>query len=474
MAGGTITRIALGNSVKEIEEEYTIHTDYFTMNSGGKGYFSSDKEVLVGNPKDPEPAGDYFVKGWWSDKNDTPITKAHVGDTLRFHLETKNIPDNEEVTFTVYDWDGMWQEDDKLGLIIKGTSESDNKIKIIGNKGIKEWTTGFGTQGLIDDEEDEIELYVECIYTDKTKNETETVELPENESDYLKVYDTSFPLIMHQRSFAPWEKFGNMIFDKLQPNNFYGDGRSFSLKDNFLESPQDDLKTRYTKLQGSGKVTSRLYHKVEFDYSAKGIKADKTIAVCNMTRGQWFFLPFDIATGYKINESPSHVEFYGEHSLIQSEGEKGVINMEIQGSDPMVMPAPDIDWKLLVRLTLNRDEKTLNIKGYAFGKEFPAYEAFVEDSHGTRFFLHTYTPLNEFELSGELLWNLPDYFGNVDITIEIDTDENGYYFKNNLKSALYTYSDLLKEDDYNDKIYENISIDDWNNMHLIKKTSKDL
>ena len=193
-----------------------------------------------------------------------------------------------------------------------------------------------------------------------------------------------------------------------------------------------------------------------------------------MTRGQWFFAPFDFATGHKINESPSHTEFYGEHSFINSSAEKGVVNMEIEGSDPMVMPAPDIDWKLLVRLNLNKEEKTLNIKGVSYGKEFPAYEAFIEDSRGNRFFVHTYTPLNEFELSGELLWNMPDYFGNIDVTVEVDIDEKGYYFKNNLKSALYTYSKLINEDKYIEKTYENISINDWNNMHLNKKTSKDL
>lgn len=473
MAGGNITRFVGGENSIETEI-WEVFTNDFRAYAGEGSYFTADEETTIGMPKDPEPAGDYFVKGWWSDKNDTPITKAHVGDTIKFHIETKNIPDNGEVTFTVYDWDGMLSVDDKLSLIERETSKEYNKIKITGNKGVLKWTTGSATQSLIDDEEDEIELYVECIYENKTKNETETVELPENESDYLKVYPTAFPLKMHQRSFAPWDKFGNMIWDKLQPNNFYGDGRSFSLKDNFLEGPQDDLETRYQKLKISGNVTSRLYHKIEFDYNANEVVADKTIAICNMTRGQWFFLPFDVATGYKINESPSHIEYYGEHSLIQSQGEKGIINMEIEGSDPMVMPAPDIDWKLLVRLTLNRDEKTLNIKGYAFGKEFPAYEAFIEDYHGTRFFIHTYTPLNEFELSGELLWNLPDYFGNVDITIEVDVDDNGYYFKNNLKSALYTYSELLKEDDYIEKVYENISLDDWNNMHLNKKTSKDL
>lgn len=69
---------------------------------------------------------------------------------------------------------------------------------------------------------------------------------------------------------------------------------------------------------------------------------------------------------------------------------------------------------------------------------------------------------------------MPDYFGNVDITIEVDLDNNGYYFKNNLKSALYTYSELLEEDAYIEKLYENISIEDWNKMHLNKKTSKDL
>lgn len=468
VVGGSITKTSKGATTIEVLDGnfVSIAAKQNMWNGGENGV--THHEYVAPEKKEEKPTGKYFVKGWWTDNKNKSITKAHIGDTIRFHIETKDIPDGEEITFTVYDWDGMLNPDDVLNLVVSGTNNALNKIKIAGNKGVIEWTTGAASEKLIDDEGDEIELYVKCIYKE------ETLELPQNTNDYLILQYTLFPLKIHQRSFAPWAKFGNMIFDKLRPNNFYGDGRSFSLKDNFLENPEDSLDERYKKLKESGNVTSRLYQKMEFDYFYNGVVKDKTIGICNMTRGQWFFLPFDLATGSKINESPTHTEYYGEHSFIDSSPEKCVINMEIEGSDPMVMPAPDIDWKLLARLTINKEQKTLNIKGVAYGKEFPAYETFIEDSRGVRFYLHTYTPLNEFELTGELLWNMPDYFGNIDITVEVDIDEKGYYFKQNLKSALYTYSELLKEDSYAEKVYKNISINDWNNMHLNKKTSKDL
>ena len=35
--------------------------------------------------------GKYFVKAWWTDLNDNKITEALLEDTVKFHLETKDI-----------------------------------------------------------------------------------------------------------------------------------------------------------------------------------------------------------------------------------------------------------------------------------------------------------------------------------------------------------------------------------------------
>lgn len=509
MAEGNITRIVGGKNIIETEE-WVVYTDKFTAYAGKGSHFTADGGTKLGNPKSAPSIGHYFKNAWWSSdrEGNKKITKAKVGDTVYFQVEmTEKFPQKslplekqQKFTFTLYEFTGYkysvgymyifgpslyldkepkkeneikyvsWDDKNKNKRIDKEEEYSKkpyNEETANGNKAVIKFQLSDALSSYLR-EFAELKLFMSLNY------DGEIIDLPEDENLYLEVFNKPFPLKMHQRSFAPWEKFGNLIFDNLRQNNFYGDGRSFSLIDNFLESVEDDLELRYKKLKESGKVTSRLYQKIEFDYNENGVKEDETIGICNITRGQWFFAPFDFATGSKINETPTHTEYYGEHSLLNSSMEKGVVNMNIEGSDPMVVPAPDIDWKLLVRLKFDMDKKLLNIKGVALGKEFPAYEAFIEDSHGTRFFLHTYTPLNELELTGELIWNAPDYFGNIDITIEIDVDENGYYFKNIIKSALFTYSQLIKEDSYIEKVYENITLEIWNQMHLNKKTSKDL
>lgn len=182
MAGGTITRIALGGSSTIIDGNFTGHYEKLDMNAGMNNTFKA-KVTNHGNPKDPPPAGKYFVKGWWTDENDKEIKEAVIGDTIRFHLQTQKIPDGKDVIFTVYDWDGFQFMNDKLILTDKGTNQESTKIKIQGNKGYIEWKTGEGTQSLLEEtlEGDEIELFVECIYDD------EKLDLPEEESNYLIV-----------------------------------------------------------------------------------------------------------------------------------------------------------------------------------------------------------------------------------------------------------------------------------------------
>jgi hypothetical protein len=199
MAGGTITRITGGNFSTELSGGMEIHTDTFDMIAGKQNRLGGKDGTVMDIPKDPPPAGKYFVKGWWTDNKDKPIKESHIGDSIRFHVETKDIPDDAEISFTVYDWDGMVNPDDILNLVENGTSLPYNKIKIKGNKGYIEWTTGAGSQKMIEEEgDDAIELYVECVYKDEEK-----ILLPEMEADYLKLYHSLFPIKMHHRSFAP-------------------------------------------------------------------------------------------------------------------------------------------------------------------------------------------------------------------------------------------------------------------------------
>ncbi len=183
MAGGSITRITGGTFATELSGGMKIYTNNFDMIAGNQNRLGGKRGTVKDKPKKPH-VGTYFKRGWWTDSKDKPIKEAQIGETIRFHVQTKDIPDGNEVTFTIYDWDGMLNTDDKVELIVSGTTIESNKIKIYGNKGYVEWITGPGTQKMIEDEgDDEIELYVECLY------KGEKVEMPIFSDDYLILFE---------------------------------------------------------------------------------------------------------------------------------------------------------------------------------------------------------------------------------------------------------------------------------------------
>ncbi len=199
MAGGTITRIAGGKLTKEIEGDYTIWTDNYTINSGGKISFTSDKKIIFGTPPPPPPAGHYFVRGWWTDENDKPIKEALIGQRVKFHIQMdkSKVPAGSKIDFTLKDWDGMLNSDDPIPLF---STEKDPKTDTYA-KVNELFTDANGkaslsinlTEGLVkfteDDGGNEIELYFECSYYDKSDKETEKLDLPSEEFNYLIVYE---------------------------------------------------------------------------------------------------------------------------------------------------------------------------------------------------------------------------------------------------------------------------------------------
>lgn len=179
MAGGTIIRKVGETNLVECDT-WQVYTDDFEAWAGEHSLFTADGGTSVGEPKDPPPAGKYFVKGWWTDVNDKPIKEATVGSTIRFHIETR-VDSVKEINFAVYDWDNFKYLNDKLVIIDKNTNNKPNKIIVENNRGYIEWTTGEQCLKLLDEilEGDEIELFVECRYKD------ETINLPVMESNYL-------------------------------------------------------------------------------------------------------------------------------------------------------------------------------------------------------------------------------------------------------------------------------------------------
>jgi len=183
MVKGIIFRRA-GQGFFSESETYLENFDNISHNSGTKVIYTADQNHYLDHWEEI-PAGNYFVKGWWTDEKDQPITKAYVGDTVRFHLQTKDIQNGEEVLFTIYDWDGLKIMNDKLTLTNKNTLQELNKIKIQNNLGFIEWKTGKGILNLLEEfgEGNEIELFVECTYKD------ESIDLPDRTDDYLIIFE---------------------------------------------------------------------------------------------------------------------------------------------------------------------------------------------------------------------------------------------------------------------------------------------
>lgn len=196
MAGGTITRIALGSSSTVVEGDYTGFYDTLTMNAGVNNAFKA-KVTNHGNPKEPPPVGKYFKKGWWTDDKDKTIKEALIGQTVKFHIEMEKskVPAGSKINFILKDWDGMLNPDDDIKLY---STTKDYKTNTYPE--IKEMVTDANGKASLfvtltedlaqfaeDDGGNEIELYFACTYYDKSDKETEQLDLPVEEFNYLIV-----------------------------------------------------------------------------------------------------------------------------------------------------------------------------------------------------------------------------------------------------------------------------------------------
>ncbi|MDE1208241.1 type VI secretion system tube protein TssD [Tenacibaculum larymnensis] len=125
-----------------------------------------------------------IISGWWTkNKNDRlNLKKAKLGDTVYFHIETKDINDGEEIDCKLYDldkflWDYLYPDDDKFNK-----KEVHKKAIVKNNKAtIELFLNQKWEQNLVEDRAYDIELYWRVTYKKITKN------LPNRESIYLNV-----------------------------------------------------------------------------------------------------------------------------------------------------------------------------------------------------------------------------------------------------------------------------------------------
>ncbi|QDP85764.1 hypothetical protein FNJ88_09465 [Chryseobacterium sp. SNU WT5] len=198
MAGGNITRIVGGKNLIETEE-WTVFTDKFTAYAGKGSHFTADKGTVFGNPIEPPPVGNYFIKGWWTDKKDRTIKEALIGQKVKFHIQMDKtkVPKNSKITVNLMDWDGFLNPDDPIKLYSSDKNPATNKYEEVnelftdsnGKASLLITLTDELVKYTVDDGGNEIELYFDCRYFDISDKEYETKSLPIEESNYLIVYE---------------------------------------------------------------------------------------------------------------------------------------------------------------------------------------------------------------------------------------------------------------------------------------------
>ncbi|MCU7619282.1 hypothetical protein NZ698_19045 [Chryseobacterium sp. PBS4-4] len=192
MAGGTITRITLGDHSTELSGGmigFYQNTNFF---AGKNNRFKAEKTVY-GDPGNPPPAGKYFKRGWWTDKDGKSITEALIGDIVHFNIEmTDKFPIKGLIATSLYDDDVKRKAEesdgkkgsDSIELGIKGgqTFQVLNYRQVENRKSVIVLQLGGIMTEMIKAEEDkQIELFFACSY------DGEDVELPDSFGDYLKV-----------------------------------------------------------------------------------------------------------------------------------------------------------------------------------------------------------------------------------------------------------------------------------------------
>ena len=257
------------------------------------------------------------------------------------------------------------------------------------------------------------------------------------------------------RSFAPWNRFGHLpIFPTVHVlrNSFRGDNRGFSLGNTDLFS----------------QTTARIHHKLIFELGSEEevdseLYSSQTIGFVNFKRKKIVSEePNPFKEELVIRKYESVKEEFGFCEPDGFDTIKVINNitytaMFFEGSDPLIklpLIAPDIEWYLEMATYFLESDSTINISARVIGKEFPAYEAYIEDNCMNKLFLHTYAAPCESDLAGELMNPFPDYNEGFELKIPVDSDG---CFK----------GDVILSGS------SSISIENWNQTNLSKSPAQD-
>jgi RHS repeat-associated protein len=231
--------------------------------------------------------------------------------------------------------------------------------------------------------------------------------------------------IIHQRSFAPWPKFGKMemLPDTVGNRWYHGDNRGFSLSSN---------------------VTSRINSQFTVDISTgsligKPLKwSDETISyddfgnkISSVTEEPSFMVANPSKSGMSVR---TKTYFSGSNPLI-----------------PAILPSPPIQWDSDITILDNIANGNISVSYNVIGKGFPAYEAFIEDEKGTKVFL-AFQSAPKKQKFLERLSGAPYQQGST-FSLILDTDKDG-----NFTGGMQ----VLLPDEKGKSIWVKTTIEDWN------------
>ena len=222
---------------------------------------------------------------------------------------------------------------------------------------------------------------------------------------------------IEQRSFAPWNRFGDLL--TLFKNSYDGDNRGFSLSLN---------------------ASSRVRRFAEVILTENKVV---TKGSCNPSHGKtMFFIPPN-------KPKTGKDKGYANYSI--NDG----LEIRIEASNPLVPGAPDIDWLSCLSFGVNsiEGELWLDISGNTQGKGFPAFELVLYDKNELGVFLQTVPAPSEGQLFWELISNQYDYSFFINLSIRLN--EDGSFFGEVSDSS------------------GDVSISEWNSLHLSKSPAGD-
>jgi RHS repeat-associated protein len=218
--------------------------------------------------------------------------------------------------------------------------------------------------------------------------------------------------IIHQRSFAPWEFFGEIASGGRY--KYSGDHRGFSiLSDDMIKTKVStaitvDISTAKATLTAAKQFGNTIR------YDGKTDEALKTAPIVNPEVNLW---------------------------NAQRNGSEVLVKARIEGQAPLA-PFPILDpisslidqpivWTGKTSIDNHISDGYINVSYSLIGKGFPAFESFIEDANGTRLFIGAYTSPAKNNilqaLSGSEL-SLSRTF-NTKISTDQDGNFNGVYTK---------------------------------------------